>query len=269
MPRRPLGQFTRFFTVWGINPFRTAGLHLELGRGAAKSAQAMCFMLRVPGEIHVLMQPQGGWIDLETLWHELGHGLSAAFTSEDLPLPDREMAISDALSETYAFLLQNMVLSKPLLENFLCVPPDHAEILCYYKVLKDLSVFRRYAAKFLCEYEMFCGGNINDGERYARMMARYTGFRHQAESQLFDLVPEFYCLDYVLAWMGEAILEDFFKRHLGPDWMFQTETGGILKSWWAQGNRFDIFQFFEHNQLGRLEVDKLVQRWEETLSTLA
>ena len=37
-------------------------------------------------------------------------------------------------------------------------------------------------------------------------MARITGFYHQPESHLFDLVPELYCADYLLGWMGEAAL---------------------------------------------------------------
>jgi hypothetical protein len=68
--------------------------------------------------------------------------------------------------------------------------------------LKDLSVFRRYAAKFISEYEMFSGGDLSDGRPYAETMARITGFYHQPESHLFDLVPEFYCADYLLGWTG-------------------------------------------------------------------
>jgi hypothetical protein len=40
-------------------------------------------------------------------------------------------------------------------------------------------------------------------------MARITGFYHQPESHLFDLVPEFYCADYLLGWLGEAVLNEY------------------------------------------------------------
>ena len=58
------------------------------------------------------MRPEGGWIDVETLWHELGHGLSAVTTDPSLPAVDRELATAFSLSEVYAFLLQRMALSQ-------------------------------------------------------------------------------------------------------------------------------------------------------------
>jgi hypothetical protein len=47
--------------------------------------------------------------------------------------------------------------------------------------------------------------------------------------------------------------------------MFDAETGAILKKWWAQGNRYDIFQFFEKNNLGLMNADRLLRRWKENL----
>jgi oligoendopeptidase F len=68
-------------------------------------------MVRIPEEVHILMRPEGGWIDMETLWHELGHGLSAVATDPSLPAVDRDLATTFNLSEAYAFLLQRMALS--------------------------------------------------------------------------------------------------------------------------------------------------------------
>lgn len=112
---------------------------------------------------------------------------------------------------------------------------------------------------------MFSKGDLSGGNRYSRLMTRYTGFYYQAETHLFDLVPEFYCLDYLLGWMGESMLEDYLRTNLGDRWMFESETGNILKNWWAQGNRYDIFQFFHHNHLGHLNADRLLMRWKENL----
>ena len=62
---------------------------------------------------------------------------------------------------------------------------------------------------------MFAGGDLSDGRPYADTMARVTGFYHQPESHLFDLVPELYCADYLLGWMGEAVLAGHLRRRLG------------------------------------------------------
>ena len=264
-PSSSLESLTAFFRYWQIDVAHTPGLTLELGHDSRKSFQAMCFILDVPREVYILMRPQGGWVDMETLWHELGHGLAAVHTSPRLSLVERDMATSFSLSEAYAFLLQNMTLSRPFLEDYLMLAPETAKKLSYYKVLKDLSVFRRYAAKYVVEFEMFSNGNLSDGKPYADQMARYTGFYYQPESHLFDLVSEFYCLDYLLGWMGEAILEKHLRKQVGSRWMFKRKTGQILNKWWSYGNKYNIFEFFKKSDLGPLTTDPLVRRWEKVL----
>ncbi|MBW1888100.1 MAG: hypothetical protein JRI52_07095 [Deltaproteobacteria bacterium] len=264
-PQRDLEKLPLFFKYWDIDMHKLQGLSLELGKEEGKSSQAICFILQIPDEVYILMKPEGGWVDLETLWHELGHGLSAVFTSPHLTLVEREMATSFCLSETYAFLLQSICLSIPFIVDYLGLERSIAERLHYYKVLKELAIFRRYAAKFIVEYEMFLEGDLENGENYSRLMARYTGFYYQPESHLFDLVPEFYCLDYVLAILAEPILERYIKEKIGPDWIYKEETGEILRNWWKQGNRYDIFEFLYKNRLGELDHEMLLKRWKEVL----
>jgi len=265
LPEDAVEHSVTFLNNWHIHLAEIEGLHLDIQYDERKSDQAMSFLLQIPNEIHVVMNPVGGWIDLETLWHELGHGLSAVFVSPSLSITERELATSYSLSESYAFLLQNITLSKPFLKHFLKLDKATAHRLYRYKILKDLAVFRRYAAKFVSEYRMFKRNDLTDGQPYAELMTRHTGFYHQPESHLFDLVPEFYCLDYLLAWMGEAAMEAHLKKCYGPEWMFQPAAGDTLKRWWRQGNRLDIFEFFKKNDLGSLTADLLMNRWNTTL----
>jgi hypothetical protein len=264
-PEKPVNELTAFFDYWEIDLANTPGLNLEIEREKGKSSQAMSFILQVPEEVYVLMQPEGGWIDLETLWHELGHGLSAVFTSPEISAAKRDLATSFSLSEAFAFLNQNLTLSVPFLENYLGIQPVVSQELSYYKVLKDLSLFRRYAAKFLAEYKMFSTGDLSNGRPYAELMARYTGFYYQPESHLFDLVPELYSLDYILGWLTETIMEGHLKEAAGPDWMFRPEAGRILKKWWRQGNQHEIPLFLELNDLGKLNTAPIINRWKEAL----
>ncbi|MFO7985137.1 MAG: hypothetical protein R6U38_04690 [Desulfatiglandaceae bacterium] len=265
-PQIPLEELISFFEYWQIDLKHTPGLNLVLGREDGKSNQAICFVMQVPEESYVVMKPEGGWIDVETLWHELGHGLSAVFTSPQLSIIDRDMPTSFSLSEGFAFLNQNIALSIPFLTQYLGIESHIAQKLNYYKVLKDMSFFRRYAAKFLAEYEMFSSGNLSDGRIYADLMARYTGFYYQPESHLLDLAPEFYSLDYILGWVMETIMADHLKGILGAEWMFKSEAAKQLKHWWGQGSRYEIVPFLEKNGLVPLHMDGLMKRWRETLS---
>jgi hypothetical protein len=256
-----------FFNRWDIDPTHLPGLHLDLKDIKGKSAQAISIMIRIPREVHLLMRPEGGWIDMESLWHELGHGLAAVYTDASLPVVDRELATAFNLSEVYAFLLQRMVLSRPVLESVMGLPQRVISTMAYYRNLKDLSVFRRYAAKFISEYDMFSSGDLSDGRPYADTMARVTGFYHQPESHLFDLVPEFYCADYLLGWMGEAQLCDHFRHALGSRWCMHAGIGQRLKRLWREGNRQDIFSFFKDHRLGRLTHTALLTRWKRLADT--
>ncbi len=261
-PQTTLG----FFNHWEIDPAHHPGLHLDIRTSSKKSAQAITIMSAIPTEVHLLMRPEGGWVDLETLWHELGHGLSAVHTDPRLPAVERELATAFSLSEAYAFLLQRMILSRPVLETLIKLPESNVDTILFYKELKDLSLFRRYAAKFIIEYEMFSSGEISDGHPYADTMGRITGFYHQPESHLFDLVPEFYCADYLLGWMGEALLEQHLHGQLGSRWCLEPSAGDWLKTLWRQGNRLDIVAFFSANGLGAFGPDMLLERWDRLRS---
>ena len=261
-PSTPVWDYLSFFRHWDMDPRSIDGLTLDMGTEAEKSAQAMSFIVQVPEEIYLVMKPAGGWIDLETLWHELGHGLSGAYTSPELSLSDRNLSVSFSLSESFAFLIQNIALTEPFLTSVVGLSEEDAATLTYYKELKDFSSFRRYCAKFIAEYEMFEAGDLSDGQNYADLMRQHTGFYHQPESHLFDLVPEFYCLDYLLGWMAESRMREHFRERFGSEWMFRSEVGEDLRNWWADGNRMDIFQFMEARDLDRLSMGHLLQRWE-------
>jgi hypothetical protein len=237
------------------------GLSLDIESSPRKGSQAMSFALSIPDEIHLVMNPQGGWIDLETLFHEMGHVLGHAFTSPDLPCVEKDFFTSNALSETYAFLLQNMCFSPSFLERNLGLSAAAIEAVSFHKALKDLSVFRRYVSKFLSEYQMFRGDDVGNGDIYSLLMERHTGFAYQPETHLFDLVPEFYSLDYVISWMAEATMEKRLFDTLGHDWMFRPEAGSILKDWWLCGNQFEIDEFFSAKGIGTIDSRDIINRW--------
>ena len=252
--------------TWGMPLAALPGLHLHTAPAATASAQAMTFLLRVPSEIHVVMAPSGGWIDLETLWHELGHGLAAVFTPEGLPVAAREFATDHSLSEGYAFLLQGAALGESVLTEVLGLDGDAARRLTYYKALRDLAVFRRYAAKFLWELKLFNGLDLADGEPYAELMRHHTGFYHQPESHLFDLTPEFYCCDYLRGMRMAHHLGAVLEESLGDGWPLMAATGDQLRRWWTAGHTADLEEFCADQRIPPLQVGLLADHWERRLS---
>jgi hypothetical protein len=252
-----------FFKHWGIDVGTIPGLHLHLEPSPRKSHQGLTFALKIPEEAHVSINPSGGWIDIETLFHEMGHGLGIVHTRADLPPALKDFNTSSTLSEAYAFLLQNMCFTPPFLERVFRLGSTQIDTLLHYKALKDMAFFRRYAAKFLAECRMFRSGDIANGQIYADVLNQTTGFSYKPETHLFDLAPELYALDYVISWTAEANLQRHLHQSLGDEWMFKRETGEILKDWWSQGNRHEIDDFFEVNGLGTVRPDDLTARWKQ------
>jgi hypothetical protein len=257
----PLSQLLEFFKAWSIDVSGLPGLHLHLEPSHQKSQQGMTFALNIPQEAHVVINPSGGWIDFETLFHEMGHALSIVHTRADLAPALKDFNTSATLSETYAFLLQNMCFTPPFLEKVLHLKSREIDTLLHYKVLKDMAFFRRYGAKFLSEVRMFQSTDLANGQIYADLLKHYTGFSYKPETHLFDLAPELYALDYVISWTAEANLQRHLIQSLGDEWMFRREAGDILKEWWSQGNQYEIDEFFEVNGLGSVQANDISARW--------
>jgi hypothetical protein len=253
--------------TWEMSLAGIDGLKLHVSASGEGGAQAMTLLLRVPGEVHIVMAPSGGWIDLETLWHELGHGMAAALTPAGLPLAERELATDHSLSEAYAFLLQDVILGKQPLVEVLGLDRPSACRLGYYKALRDLAVFRRYAAKFIWELEFFHGRDLDDGGPYADLMRHHTGFYHQPESHLFDLTPEFYCCDYLRGMLLAKQLATFLEKADGTDWPLSTATGAQLRSWWRQGHAADMDTFCAANQIPSASAQSLAAHWAVALAS--
>ncbi len=261
----PLVDHLRFFDCWGVKAAKLPGLHLHTEHSGMKGAQGITFAVRIPQEIHVVINPQGGWIDFETLFHEMGHALSSIFTSSSLSPVEKDFNTSNTLSESFAFLVQNMCFSPLFLERRLGLGFQEIETLRRYKALKDMAFFRRYAAKFLAEYKMFEEKTVGDGLAYASILKDHTGFSYKPETQFFDLAPELYALDYVMAWMAEASMERFLSENLGEEWMFKREAGEILIEWWKNGNRDELEVFLDRGGIGPLDYSDLSKRWSAAL----
>jgi len=261
----PIPQLLDFFKAWSMDVSALPGLHLHLEPSRQKGHQALTFALNIPREAHVVMNPSGGWIDFETLFHEMGHALSIVHTHADLAPAQKDFNTSPILSETYAFLLQNLCFTPPFLEKVLHLGSRDIDTVLRYKVLKDMAFYRRYGAKFLSEMQMFQSGDLSNGQIYADVLRHYTGFSYKPETHLFDLAPELYALDYVISWTAEANLQRHLHEALGDEWMFSRETGDILRNWWSQGNQHEIDEFFEVNGLGSIRAEDILARWNKLI----
>ncbi len=249
-PRRlATGDILAFFEKAGFARISSPALTIHhVGR---PGRQSYCMPVAIPGEIHIVLGPLLGWLDLEALCHELGHALSFLYTDKGLPPLQTDLFPSSGLSEAFAFLLQKIAMSREFLEEVIGLDSAHARAVATVHQVKWMTLARRYAAKLVIEYENFRLDRLRRGEPfYARTMQVETGFLYDPETYLFDLMPDFYTLDYFQGFLAADILADRLRGEAGPRWYRQPEAVALLTSWWRQGNRMDLPSFLAA-ELGR------------------
>ncbi|NIA08890.1 MAG: hypothetical protein GWP10_03765 [Nitrospiraceae bacterium] len=239
-------KIMEFFHRWGMNLVENPALHIH--SEGTSGRQSYCIPVDIPKEVHVITGPLRGWLDMESFFHELGHALGFIYTDPTIPPEEKDFFQSEALSEAFAFLFQRMCMSKRFLEGVLGLSPGDAQTVSRAHALKMLTLIRRYGAKLVIEVENFRLGQLKEGQPlYSEIMERETGFYYDPETYLFDLMPDFYSLDYFQAFIGARSIWKYLKGTLGDDWFLNPETGDILRGWWHAGNRLDLPTFLQEN----------------------
>ncbi len=223
-------------------------------------AQPYCIPVDIPGEVHIIVGPMKGWLDLESLCHELGHAMTFLYADAELPPEQTDFFQSGGLSESFAFLFQKMCMSKGFLHEVLGLDLDVAAMISLVHEIKWLTLARRYAAKLVIEVENFQQGYLQRGEQYyADTMQQETGFYYDPETYLFDLMPDFYTLDYFQAFLGSASIEKYLQNMYGETWYLGTAAGSSLQKWWSEGNRLDLADFIKDKTGQPLQTYPFIQ----------
>ncbi len=221
------------------------GLNLHI---ISSSGNSCCLPVRIPEEIHVFAGPLKGWIDLEGLFHELGHAYFFLKNEKDLPFAQRELYTEPALSEAFAFLFQLIVMDPVFLTELMGMEDDAAMQLSALQHVKFLTLARRYSAKSITEFENFHGqDNESSKEHYAKLLQHHTGFRYHPETYFFDLMPDLYSLDYFQAFIASLKMKDFLDKAFGAGWFLTKDAKDLLGSWARMGNSLSLAQFLERN----------------------
>jgi hypothetical protein len=210
---------------------------MDISASPSKSPAGMCLGVEIPGEVHVIMKPVGGLIDIETLLHETGHAFFLSNFSPELSVEHRRLFRSAAVDETFAFLFMNLVENTSWLTSVAGMPLEEADQLAHLLRVKRLCLIRRYIGKFLAEKELQEFGNMRDATYYCTYLEQATGFVYEPQGYLIDMEPDFYALDYLMAWGGAHVLTRFLETQFGAAWFQERQAGDLLREMAFSGRR--------------------------------
>ena len=201
-----------------------------------KNPRAVCYWPKPPDEIHLVIKPIGGEQDFESILHEGGHALHGAAIDPKLPYSLKTLAHSNAFSEAYAFILEDLVFEPIWLSTYLNVSAHSAAKIRWQAYFVNLMLLRRYLGKFSYEYQLFSNKNLTNGPiLYAKNLKETTGFIYRPTYWLSDMDSGFYSAEYLRAWVGAAQIKDYLLKRFGARWFLNKKAGSFLRKLFERG----------------------------------
>ncbi len=251
----------------GIELKKQKNIKIDTEERPGKNPRAVCFNIKVPQEIHLIIKPYGGFYDFEAFFHEAGHAEQFAHIDSRLPFVFRYLAPSNAQFELFSYLFESLVRNPLWLRRYLGLSEDIAGKVAYESETANLFMLVRYLGKFSYEYQLFSSGNLAKGSQlYAKNLTEFTNFIYSPISYLSDMDGGFYSADYLRAWISQAQLTAFLKKKFGERWFEEKEAGKWLKKIWKLGSQFELEEIIEKNKIGQsFDINPLVSRFKMSL----
>lgn len=220
----------------GIQLALQTNIDLDIEDRPEKEPRPACYMISIPGDIRVLVKPMGGAEDYESLFHEMGHAQHYANT--EVQEYEFKALGESGVTESYAFLFENLFMDKDFLEIKVGMPAEVARAYLRQALMTDLSSLRYYCGLFLYEQSLHHGEQ--DPQWIYRSQwerARLTPMSLQEAEMDYLLANEdFYSVSYLEAWLLEAQLREALRREFGTLWFADPRAGQFLKRLWALGD---------------------------------
>lgn len=231
--------FSRMAHNLGFADFLSS-IKIDSANRPRKNPRAVCYWPNPPKEIHLVIKPIGGEQDFEAMLHEGGHALHGASCDPKLPYTLRALSRSNALTETYAFIFEDLVFEPAWLTSFLNVSAYTAGRIKKHAYFVNLMMLRRYLGKFSFEYQMFSGllkgRTLQQGPTlYKRNLEDTTGFITPKINWLVDMDSGFYSAEYLRAWIAAAQIKDYLAKKFGKVWFTDKKAGKFLQGLFARG----------------------------------
>jgi len=243
-----------------IRPEKPEVISVDLEQ-KGRDSRPCCIPVRIPDEIRIVMPSGEGSRHYAALLHEYGHACHFAWTSPSLPVETRVWG-DKALSEGYAFLLENIVFEPQILARLRFAEPKQ---FLQFQVLHRIYLVRRSVGKTRFALKLFADGPSDAPHIYSELMTSATGLRHNPQAWLGDFMDAFESADYLRGWALEAVLREYLRTRYGKGWISSRQASGFLKEIWETGQLYGADELCRELGFGGLAPRILAERLLEEL----
>lgn len=262
--------FSYFLDGMGLDLTSAAGTEIKVDddMNEKKEARAACYSMTVPDDVRITVKPSGGISDFETFFHEGGHAMHFANTTNKTW--EFQQLGNNAVTEGFAIFFEGawgelewLQKYRELVKNYnrFAAPGKKIPVmtdkdmglLIRNRVFWDLYMVRRYNGAKLIYETILHGG---DPAIYKDVYKGRTDDPHQVYKTLFsdaygfqltdtealryrtDVDSFFYSADYARAFLLAAQLNETMRTKFGAKWFNNKEAGALLKEkLWADGGK--------------------------------
>ncbi len=247
----------------GIDVDQQKNITIDSEPRPRKNPRAFCMPITIPTDVRLVLRPMGGQADYQALLHEGGHAQHYGWASDGLR-PEFKYTGDYALTETYAFLFNNLISDRAWLGQFLNLR-DNDEFIRSV-MLSRLVTIRRYTAKLIYERELHESDDLGKAPAfYSEQLTSATFFNTEPTEFLSDLDDSFYAASYLRAWAFEVALREHLKERFGSSWWNSHRAGNFLKEIWETGDRYTADEMAGQIGLGPIAFDLLTDELNRAL----
>lgn len=224
----------------GFDMTAIPNIRLDLEDRPQKNPRACVIASDPPEVVHLITRAQGGLADYQAFMHEAGHALHYAGVDPRLPYTFRLISRDHALTEIYSYILEAVTREPEWHAMHFGLSDAQAEENAEATLFLEALLYRRYTAKLRYElgfWSNFATERGTSPRDYAQLITEATGVRYDPRNYLSDMDGGFYSADYLRAWIRSAQLRAYLLREVGPDWWRSSQTGEILRAFFAEGTR--------------------------------
>jgi hypothetical protein len=212
-----------------------------------KHTSPVCFGIQIPNDVRLLVRPVKPFTDMESSFHEHGHGMHFISISDDAPYWDK-YTIPNGVAELFSTLIERLMRKRAFLTRQFKVSKEVAENALERTRFMELYFLTFYAANSLMKIE-FWEENLSmeqANDRYERCTDEFMGIRLPGKYwQLHHVMPDFdlYSPSYMVAAVRAAELDRKLESLFGANWWTDKRAGNYIRALARDGASIKLSRF--------------------------